>query len=71
MSLVCDFLAVSESAGMAQVCAVLTAGDLAITVAVNLSTVCGTACCKFHYSIKGNNSELAHRTSKIIDTLFV
>ena len=64
MSLACDFLAVSESDDEAQVCAVLTAGDLAITVAVNLSTVCGSACCKFHYKsirIKGQSSELGHK----------
>ena len=46
VSLVCDTLEVAETAGPIQVCAVLNAGLLAIDITVNLSTICGQACCK-------------------------
>lgn len=42
----CDSSQASEDIGELEVCAVLTEGDLAIDVAVNLSTICGEACGK-------------------------
>ena len=44
VSLECDFTEVPEDMGPLEVCAVLTSGELAINITVNLSTICGEAC---------------------------
>ena len=48
MSLECSFLVVMEDINKFEICAVLTDGVLGIPVTVNLSTVCGTACCEYN-----------------------
>ena len=46
ISLECDFDEVSEDIGQLEVCAMLTQGELARDVEVNISTECGDACSK-------------------------
>lgn len=47
VSLECDSVEVGEDVGLLEVCAVLTFGDLAIPITVNLSTICDEACGRF------------------------
>lgn len=44
MTLECDSIEVSEAVGELEICARLSEGDLATTVAINLNTMCVQAC---------------------------
>lgn len=46
MSLECDHVEVPEDVGELELCAVLTEGDLAIDITVDVNTICDEACCE-------------------------
>ena len=46
MSLECDNAEVPEDVEELEICAVLTEGDLAIDITVDVNTICDQACCE-------------------------
>ena len=58
VSLECNFDEVAEdTAGELDICAALTAGDLAIDITVNFDVICGGACGKRMTRFCGKNSQ--------------